>query len=59
MSVFESAKKLITNAKGVNQLDNLSSRLSTVYAYGKNISEEELAELSALIARRRTDMNGA
>lgn len=59
MSVFESAKKLITNAKGVNQLDNLSSRLSTVYAYGKNISEEELAELSALIARRRSDMNGA
>lgn len=59
MSVFESAKKLITNAKGVNQLDNLSSRLSTVYAYGKNISEEELAELSALIARKRSDMNGA
>lgn len=59
MSVFESAKKLITNAKGVNQLDNLSSRLSTVYVYGKNISEEELAELSALIARRRSDMNGA
>ena len=59
MSVFESAKKLITNVKNSSQLDKLSSRLSTIYAYGKNISEEELAELSALIAKRRSDMNGS
>ena len=59
MSVFETAKKLINNAKEISQLDRLSSRLPTVYAYSKNISKEEIDELFDLIAKRRTDMNGA
>lgn len=58
MSVFETAKKLIHDAKEINQLDALSSRLPTVYAYGKNISKEEIDELFELIAKRRSDMNG-
>ena len=59
MSVFETAKKLINDAKEISQLDRLSSRLPTIYAYGKNISKEEIDELFDLIAKRRTDMNGA
>ena len=58
MSVFDTAKKLINDAKEISQLDRLSSRLPTVYAYSKNISKEEIDELFDLIAKRRTDMNG-
>lgn len=58
MNLFDVAKNRIEKAEKVEFLDAVLARLKVLNAKGK-LSEEELAELSALIARRRSDMNGA
>lgn len=58
MNLFDVAKNRIEQAQKVEFLDSVLHRLQVLNSKGK-LSEEELAELSALIARRRIDMNGA
>lgn len=58
MNLFDVAKNRIEKTEKVEFLDAVLARLKVLNAKGK-LSEEELAELSALIARRRSDMNGA
>ena len=58
MNLFDVAKNRIEQAQKVEFLDAVLPRLQVLNSKGK-LSEEELAELSALIAKRRTDMNGA
>ena len=58
MKLFDAAKNRIEQAQKVEFLDSVLSRLQVLNSKGK-LSEEELAELSALIAKRRSDMNGA
>lgn len=58
MNLFDVAKNRIEQAQKVEFLDSVLSRLQVLNSKGK-LSEEELTELSALIAKRRSDMNGA
>ena len=58
MNLFDVAKNRIEQAQKVEFLDSVLSRLQVLNSKGK-FSEEELTELSALIAKRRSDMNGA
>lgn len=58
MNLFDVAKNRIEQAQKVEFLDSVLSRLQVLNSKGK-FSEEELAELSALIVKRRSDMNGA